>query len=43
MKEIYGRKYVKENDVKQYRIPSVAGVLKIMHGILDVNEINKKE
>lgn len=41
MKEIYGRKYVKENDVAQYRIPSVAGVLKIMHGILDVNEINK--
>ena len=43
MKEIYGRKYVKENDVKHYRIPSVAGVLKIMHGILDVNEINKKD
>ena len=38
MKEIYGRKYVTEKDVQQFRIPFTSGVLKILHGIIDVNE-----
>ena len=38
MKEIYGRKYVTENDVQQFRIPFTCGVLKILHGIIDINE-----
>lgn len=33
MKAIYGRQYVKEADVAQYRIPCVAGVLKLLYGI----------
>ena len=39
MKEMYGRKYVTEKDVRQFRIPYTAGVIKILHGILDVNEL----
>ena len=38
MKEIYGRKYVTERDVQQFRIPFTSGVLKILHGIIDINE-----
>lgn len=38
MKEIYGRKYVTEKDVQQFRIPVSSGVLKILHGIIDINE-----
>ena len=38
MKEIYGRKYVTERDVQQFRIPVSSGVLKILHGIIDINE-----
>ena len=38
MKEIYGRKYVTEKDVQQFRIPFTSGVLKILHGIIDINE-----
>ena len=38
MKEIYGRKYVTESDVQQFRIPVSSGVLKILHGIIDINE-----
>lgn len=38
MKEIYGRKYVTEKDVQQFRIPFTYGVLKILHGIIDVND-----
>ena len=38
MKEIYGRKYVAERDVQQFRIPVSSGVLKILHGIIDINE-----
>lgn len=38
MKEIYGRKYVTEKDVQQFRIPFNSGVLKILHGIIDINE-----
>lgn len=41
MKEIYGRKYVTERDVQQFRIPYTAGVIKILHGILDVNDLPK--
>ena len=41
MKAVYGRQYVKEPDIAEYRIPSASGVVKILHGILDVNEINK--
>ena len=39
MKEIYGRKYVTEKDVQQFRIPYISGVIKILHGILDVNDL----
>ena len=39
MKEIYGRKYVTEKDVQQFRIPFTSGVIKILHGILDVNDL----
>lgn len=39
MKRIYGRQYVTEKDVQQFRIPYTAGVLKILHGILDVNDL----
>lgn len=38
MKQIYGRQYVTEEDVKQFRIPYTAGVIKILHGIADPNE-----
>lgn len=38
MKEIYGRKYVTERDVQQFRIPVSSGVLKILHGIIDINK-----
>ena len=41
MKEIYGRKYVTEKDVRQFRIPFTSGVLKILHGILDVNDLTE--
>lgn len=37
MKAIYGRQYVKEADVAQYRIPCVAGVLKLLYGIASPN------
>lgn len=39
MKEIYGRKYVTEKDVQQFRVPYNSGVIKILHGILDVNSL----
>lgn len=39
MKELYGRKYVTEVDVQQFRIPYTSGVIKILHGILDVNDL----
>lgn len=38
MKAIYGRQYVKEDDLQEFRIHSVAGVLKILSGILSPNE-----
>ena len=38
MKTIYGRQYVTEKDVQRFRVPYVAGVIKILHGILDINE-----
>ena len=38
MKLAYGRLYVTEKDVQQFRIPYTAGVLKILHGIIDINE-----
>ena len=38
MKEISGRKYVTERDVQRFRIPVSSGVLKILHGIIDINE-----
>lgn len=39
MKAIYGRLYVTEKDVQQFRIPYTAGVIKILHGILNVNDL----
>lgn len=39
MKEIYGRQYVTEKDVQPYRIPFNSGVIKILHGIIDVNKL----
>ena len=39
MKSIYGRQYVTERDVQQFRIPYTAGVIKILSGILDVNDL----
>ena len=39
MKKIYGRKYVTEKDVQQFRIPYTAGVIKILHGVLNVNDL----
>lgn len=39
MKAIYGRQYVTEKDVQQFQIPYTAGVIKILHGILDVNKL----
>ena len=39
MKAIYGRQYVTEKDVRQFRIPYTAGVIKILHGIVDVNDL----
>lgn len=38
MKQIFGRLYVKEDDLKKFRIPYTAGVIKILAGILDPNE-----
>ena len=38
MKEIYGRKYVTEKDVQQFRIPVASGVIKILHGIIEIND-----
>lgn len=34
MKEIFGRQYVTENDLKKFRIQNVGGVIKIMQGIV---------
>lgn len=42
MKTIYGRQYVTEEDLKQYRIPYVAGVIKIMYGLVEVSEYTKE-
>ena len=39
MKAIYGRQYVTEKDVQQFRIPYTGGVIKILHGILNVNDM----
>lgn len=39
MKAIYGHQYVTEKDVQQFRIPYTSGVIKILHGILDVNKM----
>ena len=39
MKAIYGRQYVTEKDVQQFRIPYTSGVIKILHGILNVNDM----
>jgi recombination protein U len=39
MKTIYGRQYVTEKDVQQFRIPYTSGVIKILHGILNVNDM----
>lgn len=39
MKSIYGRLYVKEDDVLRFRIPYTSGVIKILHGILNVNDL----
>ena len=39
MKAIYGRLYVTEKDVQHFRIPYTAGVIKILHGILNVNDL----
>lgn len=39
MKAIYGRLYITEKDVQQFRIPYTAGVIKILHGILNVNDL----
>ena len=35
MRQIFGRQYVKEDDLQRYRIPYVAGVIKIMSGDLE--------
>ena len=34
MKEIFGRLYVREDDLKRFRIQNVGGVIKIMQGIV---------
>lgn len=39
MKTIYGRQFVTEPDLLQFRIPYTAGVIKILSGILDVNKL----
>ena len=39
MKTIYGRQYVTEKDLQRFRIPYTSGVIKILHGILDVNDL----
>lgn len=33
MKEIYGRKYIKQSELEQYRVEYIAGVLKLLDGI----------
>ena len=38
MKKIYGRQYVTERDLRQFEIPFTCGVIKILHGIIDINE-----
>ena len=38
MKRIYGRQYVTEADLQQYRIPFTSGVVKFLHGLVDLNE-----
>lgn len=38
MKALYGRQYVTEKDVQQFRIPYTAGIVKFMHGLVDINE-----
>ena len=38
MKQIYGRQYVTEADLKQYRIPFTSGIVKILHGLVDIND-----
>ena len=38
MKQIYGRQYVTEDDVKQYRVPFTSGIVKFLNGLVDVND-----
>lgn len=33
MKEIYGRKYLKESDIEEYRLQYMSGVIKMLEGI----------
>lgn len=43
MKQIYGRQYVTEEDLKQYRIPFASGVIKFLHGLVDVNKTPERD
>lgn len=39
MKAIYGRKYIKQTELKPYRVKSIAGVLKLLEGVeLEYNQ-----
>lgn len=38
MKAIYGRQYVTEKDIQQFRVPYTSGIIKILHGIININE-----
>lgn len=33
MKALYGRKYLKPSDIEEYRVPYMAGVIKLLNGI----------
>lgn len=39
MKQQFGRLYITEADVQRFRLPYTGGVIKILNGIIDVNDL----
>jgi len=38
MKDLYGRKYVKFDELRRYKLPAPGGVIKLLDGIVDINQ-----
>jgi hypothetical protein len=35
MKKLYGRQYLKQEEIAKYKIPAPGGVIKLLDGVLD--------